>query len=82
MHAARAGACVVPAVVLHVEERPEPLSVLALCALHPLAVESANAYLHGAFPGSFNSFAFAFTFSLSFSPFTFSASAPKGVREG
>ena len=74
MSSVRAAARVVPATVLDVEVGAAPLAGLALCALDPLAVVSADADFQaevlsaGAF-GTFALTSFTFTF-----PFSFSAS--------
>ena len=71
-----AASCRVPAVVLHVKERAEPLPVPALCAFDAPAVVGAHPKFqsHVCPASSFSAFASALSFALTFFPFTFPAS--------
>ena len=73
MGAGWAAACVVPAIVLHVEVREQPFAVLAFRALDPLAVVRTDADFQAEVLSScalctfaFSSFTFSPSFLLSF----------------
>ena len=75
VHAFWAGTCCVPAVVLDVEERAEPLSVFALSAFNPLVTVGAGTDTDAALTSTLCAFTSAFGLAFGFTALALSLQA-------